>query len=531
MKDEENNIRQKPGDRYPEPKVPAESAWADMQKMLDLEIPQGQTIGTTLSTKLWIIISSVILTATGVGMWIMLANVPVAEKDSKKSFAAQNSITSSATKNGFSHPNSGKGYNSDSSGISTKIDKKAPVRPEHAVKDTAHEAGTERLEIRTNKGKSDGYRKANSTIENDKKSSPINNQGLAPSLANAFDSINGKKMVTKRATYENSRNEKTSAGTIEKNKPDYQTHLKAENTSVLSSRETENVSERAAKEYTETHGALLNPDPNSDERSKLKNFSQSPLLVVNLLKIRPGNFEQKRNKLDPIVVLVPKAIETIRKKKLTGKDYINGLDFGLQWQGNLPFKNFDKYFTGSNNNNQFYMLFIPGIWVEKQFNRGNGILAKISPYSQYFGNNQQIATTLTKKSDSVSVATYKNLIKIGGFNAGLRYNQEFHQNWHLGAGFDAQWQQRALLSKLTTNLKNDSISVDSVSYYGIKQTANDSKYLNSFFVTGNLELFYTWKNFRIGGALVVPITSMTTNKAEQKVRPLSGSLFFRWRIK
>ncbi len=529
MKDKGKNIHQKPDDRYPEPLVPAESAWADMQKMLDAEIPQGQTVGKIFSTKLWIIISAAILTATGVGILMMLASGPNVEKHSEKPYTAQNLFNGKTTKNGLSDQNPESKGEPDSSVVPTTINEKAPVKPEVAVKDTALETGSESPQSRTNKQNPDDLAKVKSTIKNDKKSSPINNQRLAPSRVNAFESINEQKTVPKTAVSEHSSKRNSNSSVATENKPDYRSN--SENTSLLSSRENRNVPERAPKETVETYSISINPDSNSDVRSKLKNLPRLPSFLVNLLKIRQGNFAQRRNTSQLTAVLVPKPAEVISKKKLTGKDYINGLDFGFQWQGTLPFKNYDRYFTGTNNTNQFYMLLIPGIWVEKQFDRGNGILAKVSPYSQYFGNTQQIATTLTKKSDSVSIATYKKLIKTSGFNAGLRYNQKIYRNWHVGAGFDVQWQQRALLAKETTNFKKDSIGVDTVSYYGIKQTANDSKYLNSFFITGNLELFYAWKNFRIGGTVIAPITSMTTNKAEQKVKPLSGSIFFRWRIK
>ena len=68
------------------------------------------------------------------------------------------------------------------------------------------------------------------------------------------------------------------------------------------------------------------------------------------------------------------------------------------------------------------------------------------------------------------------------------------------------------------------------SLYSVKETSIEGKYLNLYFVTANLEVLYNWRMFQFGGGIAIPVTSMT-GISDKKIRPLSGQLVFRWRLK
>ena len=194
-------------------------------------------------------------------------------------------------------------------------------------------------------------------------------------------------------------------------------------------------------------------------------------------------------------------------------------------------KGYDQFFTGANNkSNQFYTLFIPGIWIEKKLNNGNGIMLKFNPYSQYFGNNKEITHSATSLSDSLGTTKFIHtisLVKISGMSGGLQYNQRIYDKLSIGIGANIYWQNRALLN----NIVRDSAKIimgDSL--YSVKETSNEGKYLNLYFVTANLKVLYSWRMFQFGGGISIPVTSMT-GISDRKIRPVSGQLVFRWKLK
>ena len=160
------------------------------------------------------------------------------------------------------------------------------------------------------------------------------------------------------------------------------------------------------------------------------------------------------------------------------------------------------------------------------------LMLKVNPYNQYFGNVQKIDSSGTVRTDSagnrIGRIVNTNLLKTSGISAGLQYVQQISNKWSVGLGAQIYWQKKALLGIQTINARDGRILGDSLLRIG--KTSDNRNLMQPYFITGNLEVLYSWKKMQFGAGAMLPLTGLIRN-AEQKPKPLNGQLLIRWKIK
>jgi len=218
-----------------------------------------------------------------------------------------------------------------------------------------------------------------------------------------------------------------------------------------------------------------------------------------------------------------------KQRKVRSGQFLD-LQYGLQWNLNVPVYGSANYFIGTNGNSQAYNALIPGVWVSKTIgNDKHEILLSFKPEQQYFTGNKIVAisTGPTSAQDSTQIQKNTSVVKTKGIYAGLQYNYHLNSKWTIGAGINFHWQSASLANTRTTGLFSGSFLSDSS--YTIKHSSAEWKYVKSSFVTGKLEAAYKIGKVDIGGALYVPINQNLV--AFSNSRPVNLHVFVRWRMK
>ena len=272
---------------------------------------------------------------------------------------------------------------------------------------------------------------------------------------------------------------------------------------------------------------------NNNTYWQLQNIDSSLQKSKNSSNNIPKNNEvivdSTSNSMDTAFKNIP-ASNTADKPGSNSENEIgNNLHFGLQWNITLPLQGTNNYFTGTNGKSQPYYLLIPGVWVSRFFNREQEIMLQTTPTHQYFTGNKTLDTSIVGglPGDLSGVIISTNLSKTISVATGLQYNYYINAKWEIGAGIFYNWQYNALLNKQVINRFDGSVISDSL--YGIVRSSADWQYLSSSFITAKLEFAYRFNKFQAGCSVLVPFSSLSSNK-DNSIRPINGQLFFRWRI-
>ncbi|MBS1599918.1 MAG: hypothetical protein JST75_16955 [Bacteroidetes bacterium] len=203
--------------------------------------------------------------------------------------------------------------------------------------------------------------------------------------------------------------------------------------------------------------------------------------------------------------------------------------FGLQWDEDIPLYGVQEYFTGTNAHNQFYNLFIPGLWAGRQIGNNGELQLLIRPVEQYFTGNKSLGDSIGPLSvfDSSLVRRSTAIIKTSGFFAGLIYDYNITERWAIGTGLHFYWQSAALVNQQTTRLTGGASIPDSL--FGVKRSAAEWKYVKTFFITGKVEILYRLNKLSLGAAVFIPVTKVL--ELPSGGSPVNATVFIRWKIK
>jgi len=207
--------------------------------------------------------------------------------------------------------------------------------------------------------------------------------------------------------------------------------------------------------------------------------------------------------------------------------------FGLQWKSAVPLYGTKYYFTGTNASSQPYNVLIPGAWVSALFNGKHEIMLLVKPAEWYDYNKKLIgidSTYETTNRGRVRVLRNTRLVKTGNLYTGLQYN--YHINEHLiaGAGIGYYFMGKHLVYRQT--FRADSFGKEWDSVYNAKSSDTIAgKYLASSFITGKVEIAYSFGSFNVGATVLMPLTKPLTDKSTNKSHPLNVQIFIRWKIK
>ena len=207
------------------------------------------------------------------------------------------------------------------------------------------------------------------------------------------------------------------------------------------------------------------------------------------------------------------------------------LHYGLQWNLHIPVYGFKDYFTGANGDNQFYNLFIPGVWASKTFgSNSNELLLVVMPVQQFF-TGKKVAAVYTEPASTLDTTTVQRktiVIKTSGIYAGLEYNYHLNDTWAVGGGFNLHWQSGALANSQAVRLSDGVFLPDSL--FSVKANSPQGQYIKPLFINARLGVSFIMKNIVVGGSIVAPLTSIFALPVAA-ARPLNGILFLRWSVK
>lgn len=206
------------------------------------------------------------------------------------------------------------------------------------------------------------------------------------------------------------------------------------------------------------------------------------------------------------------------------------LNFGLQWQVNLPVYGTKNYFTGTNGNKQVYNILIPGLWVSRSWNDKHQLLLQVVPVLEYFAGNKVLTDSSGPGGpvDSSSIQKNRVLIKTSGAGAELQYNYYIDDKWSVGVGLEYHLQFSALVGYKTIKRSTGVVLADSVA--GVNKSSADWQFMKPSFMAGSVGLAFRLIKFQVGAVMVLPVTRLASSPGA-KIRPLNGLLFFRWWIR
>ncbi|MCE7040680.1 hypothetical protein [Dyadobacter sp. CY312] len=502
MEDKEKHINQKPDDKYPAPDVPVKDAWAQMKDMLDTELPDGSPTPekTNFLTKSWKFLSVLVI--------LLCLLLSVFYKTSKNSLPE---ITSQ----------------------SATVHADELKSPQKTSSDQGHAHVTP---------------DSNSAIiaKDEREASKLSQQSdVKESSPNTILDKSQPTDITRSSNFlrENNR-AKSGSATAEEVKLN-----KNNRTAILSKRNKGYLNKQYFKQSTDydqvtnttrfksTRDFQLQPDRTAV--SDRKNFKSDNLYNVNFITGRNLNFSTNvlKNTFAGIEIAIPALAPTGSQSSATrnSSQILKNIHFGLQWNAVIPMNGFENYFKNTDGENRYYTPLIPGLWISKEFKDGNELLLKLSAYQQYFANNKEVNSSLVYLADSTYISRSTALIKIIGMSAAIQYNFKISDHWSLGVGVQSSLQQKALLSTRSEHYAIDSLSIPKLlsitdSLSGIKHSSDQWQYMSNYHIAGNAEIIYNWHRFQLGMGVVIPFKSMT-NTSYARLRPLSGQVSFRWRIR
>ena len=506
MHEENLHINPDPGKGYPQPDIPVDEAWKQMNTMLDNAMPSPSQNGKMKGSggNFWT--STLLITGAAVVItWGLLAtrdNRKVNTADLKNESVAETIIDSNRSSPAFSSEDSIiKSEERSATGIENpKIkndkanypDKTLRAQPEQNLKSkekviadskvTRHQANTGTLPVAD--ANESASLATSRQLTNVTKKDPGKTLNSGSDISgNTLQSLNDQS--NKQATDQAS-SAALSAGLV--NKHDY-----AENNGVLDEKDKENKTDTSLNQPV-IIPALPTADSKTSDPDNLKNTG-SNLADTGVVK----------------------------------SNFITDTHFGLSWNLPLPISGTDYYFSGYNGKSQPYMVLIPGAWVSKRYDK-HEIMLQFSPFGQYFTGDKLVSSTVVHdslSSDSIGLNQTSSVLKTFGISAALQYNYSITPSLIVGFGINYSTQRKALMQEITLN--QSSGEVVSESLYGI-QKSSGWEYLNSGFFSGKLEVAWRRKVFDLGVNFQLPLTNLSSS-SDVIIKPLNGQLFIRLKIK
>jgi len=511
---------------YPEPDIPADDAWSQMQETLVKEMPQtppsspkgGKMKGG--GSHFWST-AFVVAGTAGVIVWSVLhfTHKPDAGTNEKNKIAVTKDtiITEDKTNSEQTAQTKSDIVNKTSASVNSGKKPLTTANFTIAVNGSAQKPATISKVISTVKTGATGISRLAS--------------GASESLSARETSSDNGKDLTKNMF---NRNEATK---LPKTYQDESIPIKSQNipgidsavniTSFASITAIENAANQAARENEAKSSDSKFADTTLIKKSSTSSSVTEQPAVLN----NSGNIRTDSSQFTPDTKLIDDQLNQDTKPK-SGNDFFLTNHFGLQWDEDVPFSGTNYYFTGYDGKKNLYLPLVPGAWFSHKAGR-HEIMFTIDPLNQNFTGNILISSVTIKDSlsqDSLSVMKNKSsfLHKTYGFGAGIQYNFEIAPSLTVGLGINYHGQSKALQSDIITNKLTGALISDSL--YGIKKSSDGWNYLKAGFISGKAEVAWRKKFFDVGAAITFPLTNLSSVPG-LTIKPINGQVFFRWKIK
>ncbi len=539
MKDKKKHINQKLLDDYPKPGIPPESAWVDMKGMLDKQLP-----ASTNHAFKWVkaikLLTAITLTGAGLVYYIssnsdtqrisakdpVIANTPevdqgkkrVASKGQVDAPEALLAVVSISKTTEISHLTDGQGI-AVASPRSRVDSSKAPELGKDTGSNTSKKKRFERVAANERHlPESNLLVNTPDRTQHDKEASEIKSSNRRAADIQGLLASKSKTEITLNNI--NRAKHKTEGDEILEKETD---EVRAELTGQVNGR------------------MIANRQGSADGH---KTSERVGLGSVYMLNARPFVTANNLKKKFPGITIHPKAILSSPKKKdIPVNSILKNIHAGLLWNVHAPFYGYGTYFKGTNGTTDFYKILLPGIWLGKTLNTGSEILLKLRAFNTYGGRRASFSVvdslrryrlpardTIPARDSTVIYHHSMSLAKVGGFNVGLQYNQLITNRISIGVGVNLQWQKSALI-RYSSIVSDSSKTISEMgSLGGLPQKSDSPKYLNSYFLTSNMEVLYSWKKLQFGAGVTIPVTSMVASPY-RSTRPVSGQVTVRWLVR
>lgn len=512
---------------FPVPEIPVDKAWAEMNQMLDADMPaNGSNNKSNKGRKRYLLL--LLLLFIGGATYFGWNNLSI-NKIAGSNNSFENNTTSQpenkqadqlTTKENTKTENQNINSNKDR----TTIDKNSSSTPPGSITD-------DKEAVANTKEKQENTAASSLVAASKKKTGSLmqHNSGLANTTAALAES---KIPVSAKRTIGTGNNQK---GTLPTNK---NLPLQKAEAAVFDKNQalTVNDNKQSANNTTKKEN-ITNETNNADN-----NVQPAELANKTKEEKNKGSINNNKEVITPVTTTTPQQESVIiteankqlllnkAEEKKTSKAVKQlGINYGLQWNVAVPLQGIKNYFSGTSGSSQPYVVLIPDLWISKQMGGKQELLFSLSLSNTYATGDKQIASFKGALSivDSTTVTQRVSVLKTSGFAAGLQYNYHVNNKWSIGAGLNYHSINRALIKETTTGYYTGRVISESTD--AVSKGGNDWLYFNNSFFTGKLELSYYWGRIRTGAAVYIPVSDMSSVSGNS-IRPINGQLFLRWRL-
>lgn len=510
-------------DNYPTPGVPADDAWAAMNKMLDTSQPP-QSPGKHRTPRgwrlFWYMASLVVLVPAL--LWLLYNRESSTEVSKSKAQVIQTKKEtgqqqSTSTASGNDAGASGK---QDSNYGNVTINDKALKSVPPGNTNSPADAGGETLAP------------ANGSISAGKS----NRQNIAgskdiPATVKRISKLPGDKKKNNRGVLHEGRRNTVA---------DFTGDADSNGTTIGPGPGIANPGQANDIFEKGIHKALLNTGANQGDTDLVNNMgnigapdvagiaSSLAQFIISTTRLElDSSFLQKLNKQTMDMDSSKKEkMKTTGKLKTTNKK-TTGLDYGFQWEVPVPVQGTANYSKSTNGKANAFNLLLPQLWMGKGIGHRSKLFVVFNFKEQYFIKNKQLTPEVMFAAPRDTGVNTTSLYKIGGFGGTIAWGYEINKHWGTSLGINYVLNRTALLDKQSRNFYTGNITGDSL--YKIDRYSADWQYINKSMLAARLELYYIFKKFNAGASATLPLNTIPVY--DKKIRPLNAQLFIRWNVK
>lgn len=505
MENEKLNIDPSQMANYPAPEIPVAEAWQDMSRRLDTELPVADKVDTSKKRRNRYLLSLLLFLAGSIVYYKVYYSEHLSPGIEKKRISKS---ANSAIKLENNIPVS-QSVDKSTAGKIINHSTNSPVPPDNI---TAKRAVADAKE----KQQADHAIVTNPALKMKNTGTLTINSGTANNLVTLVNHNAHFTSKTGDGRQENAVLNKAESPRVK----DQKTIVVSAN-SVLPAPSADTTLEKSTAEATE--------EPMNDDAATITDAAKLTQEATSPQEEDQTTRQEVNQSVISAPALVTGASQSSEEKKTSKAIKQLGLSYGLQWNAALPLQGTKNYFSGTNGSSQPYIALIPDLWVSKQVGPKMDLLLMVH-FTNLYATGEKPLTSVKgaySPSDTTTVTRSVSLLKTSGFSAGLQYDYHFYKRWSIGAGLNYHTLNRALVKEKTTAFYTGDLLSE---YTTVAQkNGSDWLYLNASFFTGKLELSYQWRKIKTGASLYVPISDLSSVPGN-RIRPVNGQLFLRWRL-
>ncbi|KQS24668.1 hypothetical protein [Dyadobacter sp. Leaf189] len=305
------------------------------------------------------------------------------------------------------------------------------------------------------------------------------------------------------------------------NAPAFAASSPASRTFVNSANPVYVTRKRQQNDRYRSNGNLLDQAPGNPEQP-----ADNSRLAINIRQISgtKGHFDGKKLNLDSRIAVRQTAKKPVQpEEKEPGSFHV-----GLEWSLNSPFAKTDYLFAGKDSVSKPANLLIPALVISRSWN-SQQLTFTAAARQTYFGNNKTALQVIDPAFGDSSLIYYNyKLIKATGIQFSLQYHHRIAGAFSLGGGVGYTLFSRALIRQTTRNWQNRE-------WNGPLAIPSTKKEVEGFMKPSQVTLKagllfqpgHNAKRLQAGFNVILPVTNISRFQGSA-VKALNGQLFVRF---